>query len=194
MTLYHHLVEIGAGDSHSSAGLVAARRGEAERVTLFEPNTILYADLKRAAVSVANVTVHDCAVADYAGHAGLFHFGYASYLDGAPSFLATSVEPEGIAFWAPLKRTVAVGSMTALDARRDIDYLVLTIGGGELPILRAMKSRPRRIDTKHYLHNAAQCQCAHEVQSWLRGMGYAGRLVESNLHSTFQSVVWSRDA
>ncbi len=187
--LIRHAVEIGAGDSFSSQVLPLA--SHVERIQLVEPNMILAEKLSAAANTwKGRVTVHGCAVGATAGRVPLVHMGYASYLLGAPSFLATSIEPDGESYWSPLTAPVTVTTMDQIDDGT-IDYLVLTSNGSELDCLAAMRSRPYIIRTKFYLHNAKQGVVAQQVVTWLREHGYwDGRVVESNQHGTYQHAEW----
>lgn len=180
MTQYQHVVEIGAGDSHSSEGLRWTTH--AERVTLYEPHPLLWADLNRAAAGFPNVSVVNEAVTSHFDP--LYLMGYASFLRGNPSFLATSVEPNGMAYWDPLAREVACQKVDRVDYG-GIDYLILTNNGGELDVLKGLVSRPKVIQTKHYLHNPAQWAVAHEVWGWLLRHGYASKTLARNQHGTF---------
>lgn len=188
---YRHVVEIGVGDSESTQ--CGALCSHADRVTLYEPNRLLWADLMRASAGIPNIECVHAAVTAHGGPQHLYHFGYASFLEGAPAFLPLA-EPEGmdVAFWEPLKRTVPTMAITDVDAAGDIDYLVLTCNGGELPVLQGLKSRPRVIRTKHYMHNAAQIAEANRVFAQLGGMGYRGTVIETNQHNTFFHVGWGR--
>lgn len=189
MTRFRHLVEIGAGDRWSSEGLAWALKGDAELVTLYEPNTILCADLKRAAEGLGNVVVHEAAVTS--AFRDLYHMGYASYLRGAPSFLSTSVEEGGEKWWEPLAREVTCVKVDRID-HGTIDALVLTCSGSEMDVLTHLVSRPRSIWTKAYLHNAKHGEYWSGVYAWLKGERYRGRLLQGNQHGTFQSVCWER--
>lgn len=181
---FKHIVEIGAGDSWVSQG--GPFHVYAERVSLYEPNPLLYADLKRAAEGVSNIRTYPCAVSSRSGSRLFYHFGYASFLEGARSFLALA-EPEGVdpVFWKPLARPVEVVSMAEIDTG-DIDFLVLTPNGCELEILPQMKSRPQVIRFKIYMHNATQVVHAQEICSVLESLGYT-RLVslETNEFNTY---------
>ncbi len=188
---YCHVVEIGAGDRFSTEGLSWCTH--AEQVTLIEPHKLLWSDLNRAAAGLPNVRVHYMAVTAVPGAvASLYHMGYASFLKGSPSFLSLSVEPEGLAFWEPLLRPVPYVYMGEFDLKGDIDYLILTTGGGEASILEAMHSRPEVIRTKHYLHNAAQWADADATFAWMMANRYGGRVVETVPHGTFIAVEWRR--
>jgi hypothetical protein len=191
MTTYEHVVEIGAGDSASSEGYPLSTH--ARKVTLFEPNRLLWADLGRAAAGLDHVTVRSEAVSDIGGQYPLVHLGYASYLVGQPSFYPTSIEPEGDTFLAPLKRAVEVVTINQA-VPRDVDRLILTIGGGEARLLRAMTARPQIIVTRHYCHNAAQWTHTNEVFAWMEANRYGGRKVGGNQHGTHLAVRWELDS
>ncbi len=187
MIQYEHVVEIGAGDSYSSQGWPLSVH--AAKVTLWEPNSILCADLRAETRIVDNVIVREAAVCSVGGQFPLYHLGYASYLAGQPSFFATSIEPEGEVFLAPLHRvveTVAVGQAVT----KDVDYLILTVGGGEHRLLRAMTARPKTVETKHYCHRPEQWAEAQKVFEWMSHNGYEGRELARNQHSTFIHARW----
>ncbi len=187
MTRYKHVVEIGAGDSVSSQGLAASPY--ADKVTLYEPNRILWTDLARAALSMSNVKVINAAVWSPTPTTLLYHLGYASFVHGAPSFLATSVEPGYEEWWAQLGKTVpAVSVSDAISS--DTDCLVLTANGAELLILQQMLARPSLIRIKHYCHTAPQYDERNKVWGWLQGQGYGGGILESNQHATFFHTEW----
>lgn len=185
---YHHVVEIGAGDSHSSQGLRLA--GQAELVTLYEPNAILRADLMRAAEGRVNVVVREEAIRNEAGTGTLYHLGYGSFLYGAPAFLATSIEPDYHQWLAPLARQVPCQTMRNVDPG-DIDLLIVTTGGGEYDILKRLVSRPATIETAHYCHSPVQWADTNRTIGWLERAGYRGEVVARNTHSTFHRIRWS---
>ncbi len=186
MTRYRHVVEVGAGDSHSTEGLRWSTH--ADLVTLYEPNPVLYADLARAAAGFSNVHVSDFAVTSE--FLPLYCFGYASYLKGRPSFLATSIEQNGETWWEPLAREVSCQKVDRMDFGT-IDGLILTTNGSEMDILPRLVSRPRTIWTKHYLHNARQWEEAHKVFDWMARHRYTGKTLASNQHSTFAHACWT---
>ena len=209
--LYNHVVEIGAGDRASSEALDEGIWKQAGRITLYEPNKILYADLVKAEDLILRrdhtaykgyvdpfpfrraVQVINAAVASATwGQLDFYHMGYASWASGAPSFVATSVEPEGLAYLAPLVRKVS-----ALEAAKvvgpDVDLLILTCNGCERVCLESMDRNPHwpaEIRTKHYMHNAAQVAEAQAVWLLLGGRGYRGTAVERNQHGTFCHIHW----
>lgn len=184
-----HAVEVGAGDSTSSQCL----RLDVPLIQLVEPNMILAEELSAAAnaISTQRITVHACAVGAAKGMKPLVHMGYASYLLGAPSFLATSVEPGGEAHWGLLTAPVPVITMDQID-NGSIDLLVLTCGGSEVDCLTNLRSRPVSIRTKHYLHNERQGEVSEAVVEWMRVHGYKGLVLESNLHSTHFHIDWRK--
>ncbi len=188
MTRYRHVVEIGAGDSRSSEGLSWCTH--ADLVTLYEPHPVLWADLARAAVGLGNVSVVKEAVTSHFDP--LYLMGYASYLKGNPSFLVTSVEPDGEKWWEPLAHEVACQKVDRVDFGT-IDYLILTNNGGEMDVLRGLVSRPKRIDTKHMCHNTRQGEEFAKVCDWMWRQGYVGRRLSQNLHGTLQHVCWTLD-
>ena len=183
-------VEIGAGDSYSSE--LISYGTHVERVELWEPNAILARDLLNKAGG--NVITHCAAISisDFAGKANLYSLGYSSYLQGAPSFIALSVE-EGSAecFWAPLVQKVYVYSIIEIDYG-DIDLLVLTCHGSELSILSHMVSRPVCIRTKYYCHNQAHWRYYNEITSWMNINGYKHRVLDTNQHGTFFHIEWTK--
>ncbi len=183
-----HVVEIGAGDSHTTEGL---RWGTHARVSLYEPHPLLWADLNRAASGMDNVTVHHAAVSPT--FAPLYLMGYASYLRGAPSFLATSVEPDGEQWWTPLAREVPVVKMDRVD-HGNIDMLILSINGGERALLDGLVSRPQTILTRHRLHNARQWSDAHETIAWMEAHRYRARQTAGNQHGTYAALTWTLDS
>lgn len=192
---YRHVVEIGAGDSYSSQCLSWATH--ADKVTLYEPNTLLWADLNRAAAGLPNVEVSRLAVGNATGIAQLVHMGYASYLIGAPSFLNLGVRekhPElNVEAWMrPLARGVVATSAAQVD-KGDWDYLVLTNNGAEILVLDKMKSRPEVIRTKHYMHNKDQCLYAKTMFNWLYANKYKARVLETNTYNTFYHLEWQRE-
>ncbi len=184
---YENVVEIGAGDSYSSEGLSMFLRGEAERVTLYEPNALLCADLRRAAEGLEGVSIREEAVTSHFDD--LFYFGYASFLRGNPSFLATSIEPEGVKWWEPLAREVACQKVDRVDYGC-IDYLILTNSGGEMDVLKGLVSRPRVIVTKHMTHNRAQGEEFNKVCTWMAKHSYIGHRLSVNRHMTLNHVGW----
>jgi len=193
-TRRRHVVEIGAGDSYSSEGLRWATH--ADKVSLYEPNLVLWADLRSAAAGFLNVEVHQCAIS--AARAPLVHLGYASYLLGKPSFFRLGIEENGQAAlnpeqWVlPLARPVSVLPITEVDDG-SWDLLYLTCNGSEMDILPGMKSRPARIYTKHYCHNEAQWREFGAVQQWMTSAGYQPQVLERNTHGTFHAVCWKRE-
>lgn len=72
------------------------------------------------------------------------------------------------------------------------DFLILTNNGAELATLQGMKSRPKAIRTKHYMHNGKQCEYNQMMFNWLRGNGYREQVLETNQHNTFFSLNWRR--
>ncbi len=187
MTHFTNLVEIGAGDCHSSDALrmLSSKAITADRVTLYEPHPILCADLRDKTRGWPNLTICEEAVTSHFDP--LICMGYASYLRHNPSFLATSVEADGEKWWTPLAREVACQKVDRVDYGT-IDALVLTIGGGEIDILRGLVSRPKTIWTKHHLHNPTQWTHAQETWNWLVRQGYSAKVLETNQHSTFFSL------
>lgn len=190
MTTYRHVVEIGAGDSFSSEGL---RWGTHTKVTLFEPHPLLWADLNRAAAGLDNVTVHRAAVSDIGGQHPLVHLGYASYLAGEPSFFSTSIEPEGEAMLAPLRRAVEVVTVNQV-VTPEVDLLVLTANGSEARILRAMMARPKAVQTKQMCHAPRHWEEFAKVCDWAQSSGYVGRRLSTCLHDTLQHIEWRLDS
>ncbi len=188
---WNHVVEVGAGDRASSRALDKDIWSCANRITLYEPNPILYDDLVKAEhVLPKRIQFSESAVAASSGYADLICLGYASHLDGAPSFLATSIEIKGRAFLYPLRHEVAVTRMAHVDQHRDIDYLILSAGGLEREILEDMVSKPKVIETKSYLHNSLQLELFEAIKGWTAKNGYVGQVVDSNQHGTFLSVHW----
>lgn len=186
---YNHVVEIGAGDSASSRGLPMMTH--ADKVTLYEPNSILWKELNHAAAGMDNVSVVNAAVSDGSEFVRLYHVGYASYVEKSPSFLGTSIESEGAQFLFPLLREVrAVSVGVAIPS--DVDYLILTANGSEYEILLGMKTRPAIIRTKHYCHAAQHWFVYNQIEGWMKANGYVGRLLESNQHQTFLHIEWKR--
>lgn len=181
------LVEIGAGDAESSMALPLAAR--AERLELFEPNPILFRSLYEATVGMNGVQTYRAAVGPDKGNGQLCCLGYASYLVGAPSFFATSIEPEGESFMRPLYLPVEV--VAAVQAiPEECDLLILTPNGIELPILQSMTARPEKILTKHYCHTAGQFEQAREIQQWFHSNGYGAHLLDRNTHGTYTAMYW----
>lgn len=189
---YKHVMELGAGDSYSSLGLALYK--QSDRVTLYEPNQLLFADLKRAIEGAPNVTIHPFAVHHTSGEALLYYFGYASFLEGNPSFMALA-EPEGIdrTFWLPLARKVSTVTMDEVESEvGEIDCLILTVNGSELPILQNMKSRPEVLFSKHYVHNGLQGAETGRVCRLLTEYGYVARVIQSNDFQTFFYLEWRK--
>ncbi len=186
---YENVVEIGAGDSYSSEGLAMFRRGEAERVTLYEPNALLCADLRRAAEGLEGVSIREEAVTSHFDD--LFYFGYASFLRGNPSFLATSIEPEGVKWWEPLAREVACRKVDRVDYGT-IDYLICTCNGSEMDVLSGLVSRPKAIRTKTMVHNQKQGEIFSQICTLMTKRGYTGRRVSVNRFMTMNDIFWSR--
>lgn len=190
--LYKHVVEIGAGDRHSSEALKLCDR--AERVTLYEPNQLLCDDLMEANhYPVSKIAIHRVAVGGLGGdRVELFHMGYASWVLNVPSFMATSCEPEGFTFLEPLLRSVP--SLDAAEAvGEDVDLLILTCNGSERFCLESLdqhKRFPRQIRTAHYIHNGKQSAEAQAVWAWFQMRGYRGEATETNQHRTFYRVSW----
>mgnify|MGYP001560938740 FL=1 len=185
---YKHVVEIGAGDSMCSQALMLLKG--ADRVTLYEPNTILCADLKRVAIGRKTVTVVESAVDGTSGTAPLIHLGYASYLLGAPSFVKLSIENDGEKWLSPLVKEVKLVRMGEIDSG-DIDHLILTNNGCEMAVLCGMKSRPGVIQTKHYIHNEAQGKQSGLVCNWLHEHGYRAQVKAVNRYQTHYHLMWS---
>ncbi len=188
---YRHVVEIGAGDSYSSTAWPLSTH--ADKVTLFEPNRLLWADLARATSGLDHITVRPEAVLHVGGQWPLVHLGYASYLVGEPSFFATSVETEGRAMLAPLWRTVELVTVNQA-VTPDVDLLVLTPNGAEDTILRAMTARPKTIHTKHICHAQRHWEEFAKVCTWAQANGYVGRRLSTCLHDTLQHVEWRLDS
>lgn len=189
LTRLRHVVEVGAGDSHSSEGLSWATH--ADKVSLYEAHPLLWADLHSAAAGLPNVTVHHAAVYDPAFKCPLYLMGYASYLQGTPSFLATSIERDGEKWWIPLTRDVpfvSVGDAIPLDT----EGLILTCNGAETLILQQMQARPKVVWTKHYTHNARQWEEARQVFAALERLGYRGTVIASVPFGTYHHVEWRR--
>jgi hypothetical protein len=188
MSVYQHVVEIGAGDSYSSEALNGLAM-HARRMTLFEPNRLLWADLMRGAAGLDNVTVRPEAVGDR-GMWPLIHLGYASYLREMPSFYATSIEPEGHRYVEALARGVPLVS-TDEAVPSDVDYLILTINGGESRLLGTMTARPAIIRTKHRCHHARHWDDAHRTFAWMAVNRYVGRQVDTVPLGTYHHIEWS---
>lgn len=185
---YNHVVEIGAGDSYSSLGLSMLK--SSEKVTLYEPNRLLYANLAKTMEGRPFLTVHPWAVARVGMEATpLVYLGYASYLLGAPSFVKLSIEENGEDWLYPLTKNVRLVSMEEIDSG-DIDYLILTNNGCELPVLQSMKSRPEIIHTKHFIHNHVQGGQSGLICNWLHERGYRAQVLETNRYQTFHHLVW----
>ncbi len=181
-------LEIGAGDSYSSE--LISYGSHVETVELWEPNYILARDLLDKASG--NVITHFAAIGDFTGKADLYSLGYSSYLAGAPSFIALSVEegsPER--FWAPLVQDVFIYSITDID-HGDIDLLVLTCHGSELAILNKMVSRPVCIRTKYYCHNHRHWEYYTQITHWMAKHGYTHKVLETNQHGTFFHIEWTK--
>lgn len=187
MIEYEHVMEIGAGDAASSDGLKWG--GKAGIVTLYEPHLTLFADLCQAAAGMFNVHVHNAAVTSE--FLDLYHIGYASYLRGRPSFLATSIEPDGEKWWEPLAREVTCQKVDRVDWGT-VDYLILTTNGSEMDILPRLISRPKRIDTKHMCHNARHWEEFNKVHVWMTHRGYVGRRLSVNQHNTLTHISWTK--
>lgn len=209
---YKHVVEIGAGDRASSDVLKMPleQLQQIGRITLYEPNAILYGDLIKAKdiiqrrdtsgykwpqpewpfyspIQIRNVAVIDAGFE----RVDLYHMGYASWVCGTPVFLPLSVEPEGLTFWEDLARPVrTIEPRSAVE--KDVDLLILTANGSELTILSAMTARPQVIRTKHYCHCQAHWREAHKVFSWFREHGYRGQQLDRNQHGTFVSISWEK--
>jgi hypothetical protein len=192
-----HVAEIGAGDRHSSEALPLA--GQATRVTLFEPNTLLAGDLLAAVhqSALSNVSVSPMAVGPQSGLDLLVHLGYASYLLCSPSFFRLGIEENGQAAldpeqWVcPLARSVVMAAIHEVDDG-SWDTLYLTCNGSETGVLSGLVSRPNRIYTKHFMHNGEQTAEAQRVWTTLGEMGYRGVVLERNEHGTFCRVGWGR--
>lgn len=193
---FNHVVEVGAGDRYTAQSLVGAQN--ATKISLYEANVLLWADLERAVKEIREKTTTDInayavAVNDVGGDPRpFFHLGYASYLVGAPSFLALSVEPGGEDLWRPLVGHVPVRGVNEV-VTSDVDGLVLTVNGAEASILSAMTARPGMIRTKVYAHCAAHWAQYSNVQRWMEREGYKGYKVESNEHGTFFSLEYRRE-
>lgn len=187
MTHFANLVEIGAGDHQSSDALrmLSSKEITADHITLYEPHPLLCADLREKTRGWRNLTIYEEAVTSHFDP--LYLMGYASYLRGNPSFLATSVEADGEKWWTPLAREVACQKVDRVDYGT-IDGLVLTTNGAEIDVLKGLVSRPKVIWTKHMLHNPVQWMVAQEVWNWLIRAGYASRVLETNQHRTFYSL------
>ncbi len=191
MTRYRHIVEIGAGDSYSSTAWPLSTH--ADKVTLFEPHVLLWADLARATSGLSHITVRRAAVSDVGGQRALVHLGYASYLAGEPSFYATSIEPEGERLLLPLVR--AVETVTVNQAvTPDVDLLILTANGSEARILRALTARPKTIHTKHMCHAQRHWEEFAKTCTWMQANRYVGRRLSTCLHDTLQHVEWRLDS
>lgn len=190
------LVEIGAGDSWSSQGVALLRDlSPTCRVDLFEPNSILCADLAESLEGLSkinpNVNVYGLALSDLSYEGNLYHLGYASYLAGAQSFIRQSIEDEGEQFWHPLVRPVKVVDVRVYD-HGDIDYLVLDCGGSELDILNVLRSRPKIIRTKFRCHNARHWEYTNEIIRWMGINLYQGSTLESSPYQTFFHIEWTK--
>lgn len=186
---YKHVVEIGAGDSMCSQALMLL--GRADKVTLYEPNSILCADLKKVATERRAVTVVEAAVDGTSGTAPLIHLGYASYLLGVPSFVKLSIENDGEKWLSLLVKEVKLVSIGEIDSG-DIDHLILTNNGCEMAVLCGMKSQPIIVQTKHYLHNEAQGKQTGLVCNWLHEHGYCARVKATNRYSTHYHLEWRK--
>lgn len=192
-----HIVEIGAGDRYSSEALSVTVKTP-HKVTLYEPNTLLAADLMVATKDLPHIKVHPMAVSSKTGISQLVHLGYASYLMGYPSFFRLGIEEGGQAELNPEQwvRPLARGVVTAGISEVDDgtwDILYLTCNGAELSVLTGgMKSRPKVIYTKHLTHNGEQSAEAQRVWAALNEMSYAGNAIEVNAHRTFCRVEWRK--
>ncbi len=189
MKHYGHVVEIGAGDHYSSDALrmLSSKEISADRVALYEPHPVLFAALSEATRGWPNLTVHEKAVTSHFDP--LYLMGYASYLRGNPSFLATSVEPDGEKWWEPLAHEVSCVKVDRMDYGT-IDGLILTCGGSEVDVLNHLISRPLRIWTKHYVHNPKQWAEFNKIASWMQYHGYRGIQLETNQYVTFLHLEW----
>lgn len=194
---FNHVVEIGSGDRYTAQSLVGAQN--ASKISLYEPNILLWGDLERAVKEIREKTTTDInayafAVNDVGGEPRpFFHLGYASYLVGAPSFLALSIEPGGENLWRPLMGHVPVKGVNEV-VIPDVDALILTVNGAEASILSAMRARPNLIRTKLYAHNQWHWEAfSTGVQSWMTREGYTGYKVEGDIHGTFYHLEWRRE-
>lgn len=192
---YEHVVEIGAGDLRTAQAVPYI--GTAKRVTFYEPNPLLWQPLSRDLRVQPTVTVVGAAVAAKAGHHPLVLLGYASYLKGYPSFFRTGIEENNEAHLNPeqhfneLTLTVPVLDVASIDDG-SWDVLILTCNGAEPEVLAGMRSCPRKVLTKHYIHNGTQSAEAHKIWAALSGMGYTARAIEVNEHRTFAALEWSK--
>lgn len=188
--IYKHILEIGAGDMGSSLGLCWHNR--ADKITLYEPNVILYHSLSDATSGLLNVKVFNQAVSDVNEEHLLVYLGYASYLLGTASFVKLSIDEEGEKWLIPLTRVVKTVSIRDIDLG-DVEVLILTSNGCDFSILTSMISRPRIVFTKHYVHNRVQADEATKVCNWLVRHGYRSYIIDSNQYETFLSIKWVKE-
>lgn len=196
---FKNAVEIGAGDSYSS---ILLRFTDAEKVTLYEPNPVLFSDLNEKvrpktlspwAPPHESLSAMPCAIIGSSMDVGLgaclVKMGYASSLTKYPSFMNLSLEGESDECWNPLKETVPCLRIDQIDDG-SIDLLVLTIGGGEHLILKHLVSRPKIILTKYYCHNAAHWEQANKISAWMLENNYSYEVLQRNEHGTFWFIRW----
>ena len=196
---FKNAVEIGAGDSHSS---ILLRFPDAERITLYEPNESLLDDLSNFMWAdwemgerrrYEHVKVLPLAIIGSSMDVGLaaclVKMGYASFLTKYPSFMNLSLEGESDECWGPLKEIVPCLRIDQIDDG-SIDFLVLTIGGGEHLILKRLVSRPKIILTKYYCHNAAHWEQANKISAWMLENNYSYEVLQRNEHGTFWFIRW----
>lgn len=198
LTIYRHVMEIGAGDRYSSEALPIALNGQARKVTLYEPNILLASDLglylDGCRPPSVDIRLHQMAVASATwGQLDFYHMGYASWALGAPSFMRTSIEPEGLDYLGPLVRKVT-GVEAGKVVTEDVDLLILTCNGCERYCLESMEQHnrwPQEIRTAHYIHNHAQSEEAGHIWRMLSQRGYQATVTAQNQHRTFARLTWN---
>lgn len=164
--------EVGAGDLFTckSRPLWDA---PGTRVTLFEPNPLLYASLLRQIWSFPNVTLHHVAISDTNGLGRLVLAGLVSYLQDVPSHLNTIFRGKLTQMLAPFTVPVNVMTFDAFDPG-DIDILFLGMEGSEHTLFPHLSSRPHIIVLNNHFANDYGYAFPHweVVQDWCVANGY----------------------
>ena len=184
--IYNHIVEIGSGDEFSSEAIKLYDL--ANKITIFEPNKILFNSISNFAKKYNNIEVNEIAISssEY-----LYNLGYASFMEGTDSFIATAIEGNGFQYLQTVRTKVKSKNIFEVD-KGDIDYLILNITGGEIEILKKIISKPKVIITKSYCHTENQLKNFEFLMQLLLKSEYKPTLINGNQTRTFFHLQWNK--
>ena len=184
-------VEIGAGDY--AASFLLKNRDVFDQIELYEPNPVLFEDLRSKIGNFDRVNLFDFAVSNYSSDGDIFfNVGRSSFLKGAESFLNLTHKEspdEGTLpeeYLIGLSTSVKVKNIKEID--NEIDFLSLTCNGCEFNILSAMQSRPKMVRVCAYVHNQHHRQYYSKISQWMSSNDYILNGHNSNKLGTFSEL------